>query len=304
MPGERLLAWRDLTGPAIAALDRARTVVAVTCSPIEVHGPHLPTLADVGESEGLFGRASALLLERHPELVVVRLPPVFVAADVLPHVGSLKFSPRTVSRVLEELGTSLARQGFRHLWVGNFHAGPRHILAIERACDRVNRRHGARMISVFSLLARRLTNGSGDLGERLGGVGGITREELQGDQHAGVVETSLLLHLHRALVDDGYGALPARSLERELEEAGRRPLQRGAKPTLLELLRSFPLTARYYERATYSGIPARASAELGATYLEILAGETAEALSGVWTGKVPLEDCFSPHLADASRAPP
>lgn len=289
----RLLEWQSLTGLRIAALDRTRTVVAVTCSPLEVHGPHLPTLADVGEAEGLFARAFQRLLDRHPELVVVRLPPLFTAADVLPHVGSLRFSPSVVSAVLEELGTTLARQGFRHVWVGNFHAGPRHILAIERACDRVNRRHDARMISVFSLLARRIAP-SGDLSERLGGVGGLSRDDLKGDQHAGLVETSLLLRLHGALVDPAFTELPAASVERELEAAGARPLQRGRVMTFLELLRALPLQARYYARETYAGIPAGASAELGELYLDVLGREAAEALSDIWTGKASLAEARSP----------
>lgn len=290
----RLLDWQHMTGARIAALDRARTVVAVSCSPLEVHGPHLPTIADVGESEGLFGRTFEKLVERHDELTVVRLPPVFVAADVLPHVGSLRFSPRTVTTVLEELGATLARQGFRHVWVGNFHGGPRHILAIERACARVNARYDARMISAFSLLARRLTGGTSDLAHKLDGVGGITKEDLKGDQHGGVVETALLLHLHGEHVDSGYRDLPPRSVELDLARAGKRPLQRGPKATLFEILRGLPLRARYYDTDTYSGIPARASAALGAEYLELLSGEAAEVLSEVWQGRVPLEECFSP----------
>ena len=261
----RLLDWQHLTGARIAALDRARTVVAVSCSPREVHGPHLPTLADVGESEGLFGRTFDKLVERHDELTIVRLPPVFVAADVLPHVGSLRFSPRTVTTVLEEL-----------------------------ACARVNARHDARMISAFSLLARRLTGGTSDLAHKLDGVGGITKEDLKGDQHGGVVETALLLHLHGEHVDPGYRDLPPRAGELDLARAGKRPLQRGPKATLFEILRGLPLRARYYDTDTYSGIPARASAALGAEYLELLSGEAAEVLSEVWQGRVPLEECFSP----------
>ena len=109
----RIREWKDLTGPAIEALDRRNTVVVVTCSPLEVHGPHLPVSADMAEAEGLLERTMEMLLERHPEIGFVHLPPIFVAADVLPHRGSLRFRASTVTRVLTELGTTLATQGFR-----------------------------------------------------------------------------------------------------------------------------------------------------------------------------------------------
>lgn len=290
----RLLRWQEMTGPQIAALDPAKTIVLVTCSPLEVHGPHLPTSADMTESEGLLEATATKILERRDDLTFVMLPPVYAASDVLPHRGSLKFSPNVVTAMLEELGATLARQGFRHVWVGNFHAGPRHILAIERACDRVNRRHGGRMVSVFSLLLKRITGGSSDAAAFLAGVGGITKQDLQGDSHGGVVETSMLLHLVGRHVDPGYADLPPRSLELDLERAGRPPLQKADKPTLLEIIRGFPLRARYYDHETYAGIPARASAELGRAYLDRFSSETATALLELWDGKIGLEAQFSP----------
>jgi creatinine amidohydrolase len=289
-----ILDWQNMTGAQIAALEPARTVITVTCSPLEVHGPHLPTAADMAESEGLFGAILGKLAERHRDVTFVRLPPMYVAADVLPHVGSLKFSPRAVTSVLEELGATLARQGFKNLWVGNFHGGPRHILAIERAAHRVNKAHGARMVSVFSLLARRITGGSSDLAAFLDGVGGISKEDLKGDQHGGAVETAMLLHLVGQHVDSGYRDLPARSLELELARDKKRPLQRGEKVTLLEIIRSLPLRARYYERETYAGSPARASADLGRQYLELLSKEAADALTDLLEGRIGLGACYSP----------
>src|SRR6185436_2528300 len=115
------------------------------CSPLEVHGPHLPLIADLGESEGLFARTLELVGEALPDLEFLQLPPIFAAADVVPQRGSLRFRPSTVTRVLVDLGRTLLRQGFRDLWIGNFHAGPRHMLAIERACAAL-RPEGARMI--------------------------------------------------------------------------------------------------------------------------------------------------------------
>lgn len=286
--------WQDMTGPQIAAIDPEKTVVLVSCSPLEVHGPHLPTSADMTESEGLLEETAKKIVARRDDISFVWLPPVYTAADVLPHRGSLKFSPKAVTTILEELGTTLVRQGFRNIWVGNFHAGPRHILAIERACDRVNRRHGGRMVSVFSLLAKQITGGSSDASAFLADVGGITKEDLNGDSHGGVVETSMLLHLVGQHVDPKYGDLPARSLELDLERAGKAPLQKADKPTVFEIIRSLPLRARYYDRETYAGIPGRASAELGREYLDRFSSAAATSLLDLWDGKIGLDEQFSP----------
>lgn len=288
-----VLEWSQMTGRAIDALDRDKTVVLMSCSPLEVHGPHLPTMADVREADGLLERSAQMLRERH-DVTFVRLPWMWTAADVLPHPGSIKFTPRTVATVISEIGVSLARQGFRHVWVGSFHGGPRHVLALEKGCHDAHGASGIGMISVFSLLVKRLTGGSSDLASLLAGIGGITKKELEGDAHGGLVETALLLHLVGQHVDRGYSSLPPRSLELDLAEAGQPPLQKGEKATVIELLRSFPLRQQYYERETYAGAPAKASAELGAQYLDVLAREAADALSELWTGKIGVADCHSP----------
>lgn len=291
---ERLLAWQHLTGPALAALDRAHCVVMVSCSPLEVHGPHLPVFADIREAEGLLDRAAEKMIAADPQISFVKLPSVWVAADVLPHPGSIPFRPKTVIQVLYEIGVSLARQGFRHVWIGNFHGGPRHILAIEEACHRVQRDTGIGMISVFSLIAQKLTGGSSDLAARLDGIGGLRKEQLKGDSHGGAIETAMLLHLAGPHVDPSYRDLPPRSLELELERDGKRPLQMGAAPTVLEILRSLPLRQRYYEHETYSGAPALASEALGEAYLEVLASEASSSLLEVFHGRVLPAACHSP----------
>ena len=286
--------WAQMTGRAIDALDRDRTVIVMSCSPLEVHGPHLPTMADVREADGLVVRSAELLSERHPEIEFVRLPWMWTATDVLPHVGSIKFKPSTVALVISEIGESLARQGFKHLWIGSFHGGPRHVLALEKACADVHAATGMGMISIFSMMVRRITGGSSDLATLLEGIGGITREELKGDSHGGLVETAILLHLVGEHVDRGYASLPPRSIEIDLAERGERAMQKGEKATILELVRSFPLRQQYYERETYAGAPAKATAELGRQYLDVLAREAASALAEVYEGKLPYDACHSP----------
>ena len=59
-----LLRWETLSKSQFDRIDRADAVVFVTCSPLEVHGPHLPLGADVFEGEGLAERCLRFLPER------------------------------------------------------------------------------------------------------------------------------------------------------------------------------------------------------------------------------------------------
>ena len=148
-----LLRWETLTKRRFDELDRARCVVLVTCSPIEVHGPHLPLGADALEGEGLAERILPMLPQRHRERTFLKLPFIYTATDVVPHPGSLFFRPSTTIAVLEDLGRSLAAQGFRDVLVSNFHGSPRHFLAIETACDRLNAEAVAQNPSLAAVIA-------------------------------------------------------------------------------------------------------------------------------------------------------
>ncbi|MCB9611335.1 MAG: creatininase family protein [Sandaracinus sp.] len=287
----RVREWQHLSGVDFESMDRRRTVVLVTCSPLEVHGPHLPVIADNAEAEGLSAAMVEKLCERFDDITFVHLPPIYVASDVLPHHGSLAFRPSTIVRVLEDLGRTLSKQGFRHVWIGSFHGGPRHFLAMEEACARVNRRYGMQMVSVFSLMIARLTSGTANLEEVLGEVSGLGREALEGDNHGGAIETSILLHLLGPHVKPSFKELPRRSVDLDLESRGE-PLL--AHATLWERLRSFREMLLYYARTTYSGAPGLASPEAGERILDTLSTHAADALGELWLGTLDAKDCHSP----------
>lgn len=291
---DRVHDWPLLTRTELDRLDPDKTVVLVTCSPLEVHGPHLPMGADCFEAEAIAHRAAERMLARHRDMHVLRLPPLYVAADVVPQRGSVQFRVSTITRVLTDLGRSLAIQGFRHLWVTSFHGGPRHWLAIEVAADRVNRRWGAAMIPVFSLMISRLTGGNSDLAELLADVAGLPVDVLRGDTHAGTVETAMLLHLLGDRVDPRFGELPRRTVSRKLRELGVRPIADRGHPGLAELLRGFYYKLKYFEKDSYAGDPRHASADMGERLLDHLANLSAEALEEVWAGRLPPERCHSP----------
>jgi len=292
----KLLRWETLTKGQFDRLDRGRTVVLVTCSPLEVHGPHLPLGADALEGEGLAARMLRFLPERHRERTFLKLPFVYAASDPVPQPGSLAFRPSTTIAVLMDLGRSLAAQGFRDVLVSNFHGSPRHFLSIEVACDRVSRERGIRMLCIFSALLSRLNGGGSELGDVLAHLEGVEKADFEGDTHGGLVETSQLLALHPEWVDPGFKELPRRSVELWLEERGeaRPKAQRGKLASLGRMLASFRDGIRFFSEETYSGAPAKASAELGERILDTLAGHAAELVAQLLDGELQEAEWHSP----------
>jgi creatinine amidohydrolase len=287
----RVLDWRLLTGRHFAALDPARCVVTATLSPLEVHGPHLPVATDNAEADELMRRTVLRLAERYPDRTFLRMPPLIVAADVLPQRGSVMFRSSTVVRVVEDLGRSLAAQGFRDIWLSNFHGGPRHFVPLEHACDRVNRRHGARMVSAFSLLITRLTDGHTDLSGILGHLPGLSVETLAGDSHGGVIETSMMLHLFGDAVGAEYRTLPTRTVDLWLAERGA-PAPPADGP--LGRIRHFVNLLKYFADNTYTGAPWAADAAHGSAIFDVLAEHSADALAELLDGRRTPAECRSP----------
>jgi len=287
--------WQYLTGKEFEEIDKSKAVVMVTCSPIEVHGPHLPVVTDNFEAEGITKRTVELVGAKHPEILFLRLPTIYVAADVLPHTGSLMFRSSTIVRVLSDLGRTLAKQGFKNIWVSSFHGGPRHFVAIEQAAHKTNKKYGARMVSLFSLLINRLTQGTPQLSNILGHIKGLSPEVLDGDTHGGVIETSLMLYLLRDCVDPCFKECKRITVDLKLAAEGKPPAaHKPGRASIPQLLRGFKASLKYFETETYAGKPDISTPEIGKEILDTLAGHCAEALSQLWSGQLPLEKCHSP----------
>ncbi|MFN7953174.1 MAG: creatininase family protein [bacterium] len=288
----RLLRWEHVTKDDFDRIDRGEALVLVAVSPLEVHGPHLPLGTDALEAEGLMLRLVELLPERHRERTALALPMVYAAADAVPQPGSLRFSTGTTVRVLTELGTTLAMQGFRNIVVSNFHGSPRHFIALEAACENVNRRHpGTRMVSVFSVLVDRLTGGSAQLERFSDGFTCFTPGDLEGDTHAGVIETGMMLALHAERVSPRYRELPRKTVK---EWAARRgfdagaldPQARAGKTGFRAMLEVWKPNLHYWLHETYAGNPSLATTRNGREVLDTLAAKGAEVVAELLDGKL------------------
>jgi creatinine amidohydrolase len=201
----------ELSSPALDALDRARTVILLTVSPLEEHGPHLPVGVDAFTGRHLAEEVAARLVARRPGWTVVLAPPLYLGTFTFDAVGTVRVRQRAVRDVVADYGASLARAGFRYILVANGHAGPGHLVALEEAATAVSRRHGITMASFTGhlawdfLLGRYVDKLEASLGRPL--TDG-ERRALAEDSHGGWWETSVMLQLRPDLVDDAYRTLP------------------------------------------------------------------------------------------------
>ena len=201
----------EMSTPALDALDRARTVVLLTISPLETHGPHLPLGVDAFTARHFAQSVGDRLVAARPGWSAVLAPTLYLGSFTFDSVGTVSVRQRVVRDTLVDYGSALARAGFRYIVIANGHAGPGHLAALEEAAALVSRRHGITMVSFTGELAwefmrgRYATKIEASLGRTL------TDEEraaLAEDAHGGWWETSLMLLLRPDLVDDSYRTLP------------------------------------------------------------------------------------------------
>jgi creatinine amidohydrolase len=208
----------ELTWPEIDALDRARTVFILPVGMLEEHGPHLPIGADtIGvayEANETAMRVSRAL----PDWRIVIIPALnygHAGANVLGdrpiHPGTYAIRQATLRSVVADLGSQVARNGFKWIFVMSGHAAPTHNSALDEACDFVSERYGATMLHVTALF--RADAAIQSKGEKMSGEY-FSENALSSfgmDIHAGVGETSGMLAVRPDLVRSNYKTLPNRA---------------------------------------------------------------------------------------------
>ena len=244
----RVLFLDEMTAPQVDALDRQRTCVLISISPIEEHGPHLPLATDVIEAEGMVTRLCQRLTRDLRGWTLLIHPSVPLGVDAFPYPGSVSVRPSVIRDLVEDLGASLAREGFTNLLVASHHGSPRHNLAIDAGARRAAR-HGARVLALAGRIIAELYIGQGlDDFMRREGMDAATREMLEADCHAGAWETSEMLLFRPELVQESFRQLP---------------------PVIVSPLALTPSAARQRgDGQGYFGAPAMASRELGERYVE------------------------------------
>jgi len=199
----------DMSLTELSSLDRQRTCIFMSVSPIEVHGPHLPVGTDVLIAEEVKRRLQRELGARHPDLILVDFPPLYCGADPVPFRGSIAISPKALSDILYSYGRDLATQGFRYLVVTDNHGGPRHQLAIHKAIRKLWEKHTFYLIDPFILIYKNMVRHDPDLLASTRLTFGTCGDDA--DNHAGTNETSLVLAAQSKEKDPKYqGVAPSR----------------------------------------------------------------------------------------------
>ncbi|MGH7355518.1 MAG: creatininase family protein [Candidatus Rokuibacteriota bacterium] len=269
----------EMSTPSLDALDRARTAVFLTLSPLETHGPHLPLGVDAFAARHFAQSLADRLVAARPDWSVVLAPTLHVGSFTFDTVGTVAVRQRVVRDVLVDYGDALARAGFRWLFVANGHAGPTHLAALEEAAAIVSRRHGVTMASFTGHLAWEFLRGryvekiEAALGRTLSGD---ERQAFAEDAHGGWWETSLMLLLRPDLVDGSFRDLPPATYSWPERVVPNYPLKNGGRG--------------------YVGYPAKADPAFARATVDVLMTEAMTIVDGLLDGRLRPEDHRSPFF--------
>jgi creatinine amidohydrolase len=275
-----VLRLEELSTPRLDALDRERTVVLLTVSPLETHGPHLPLGVDAFTARHLGEAVAERLVATRPGWTVVLAPTLHVGSHAFTAVGTVPVRQRVVRDLVVDYGRALARSGFRYLLVSSGHGGPGHLVALEEAAAIVSRRHRVTMVSFTGHLAWEFLRGrllpriEAALGRALSEA---ERQALAEDAHGGWWETSMMLALRPDLVDERYRSLPAARYSLRERLVPNYPLRNGG--------------------AGYVGHPARADLAFARATTEVLLSEAMTVVDGLLDGRLRPADGRSPFFA-------
>lgn len=171
------LVLQELTWTDVEAYLKTGDMVIIPLGSTEQHGPHLPLGTDHFEALEM-----ARLISRRTGVMVA---PVLLAGYSVYHSGfpgTLSLRPETMEQVLFETAEILIKYGFRRFMFFNYHGG--NSIVESKVIHRINHTTGATAVSI--------------------GIGASFREDTEPaapfDYHAGIGETSIMLHLKPQLV--------------------------------------------------------------------------------------------------------
>ncbi len=240
----------ELSFEELAALDKTKLVTILPVGATEAHGPHLPLSTDVIIA-GAMARAGAERLSARGQTVLIAPPLAYTSAGYAAGFpGTVSVRPETVTALVVDVVSSLARHGLSRIALANAHLEPAHVASLHAAVAELGARGVAQV--VFPDVTRK------PWALRL------TEEFKSGACHAGQYEGSIVMAERPDLVRDAIRrTLPdnPESLSRAIRD-GKTSFQEAGGPR------------------AYFGAPARASAEEGRASIETLGAILEEAVLG------------------------
>ena len=204
----QVIKLEDLSFVGVAKLDREKSIFFLTFGNLEVHGPELPIGTDyfqaISVRDGLIGKLRAA----HPtdNFVIVPVVPLGEGgaeelAGQEDHVGTFHVRYQTLRNVAIDLGSSIARKGFKHILVVHAHGGPLHNVAFTEAAAFVSEKFHVSMVNLTSMVFAQGYVSPTIMNKYLGNGwedrGGF-------EAHGGAAETSVTMFLRPELVSPAY----------------------------------------------------------------------------------------------------
>ena len=230
----RVVQLAELNSASLAALDPARTALVLLNGPLEAHGPHLPVAADIYQTEYSARIMAHQLADSLCNWTIVLMPTLWYGVDganTIPERndirGTISLRASTLRAIVADVGSQLADQGFRWVFVVHIHGAAHEHVAISDAADFIHETRGVGMFNIGSLGFFESSPAVDSLLRAR--FSAADRARIGFDVHAGMWETSQVLAVRPDLVGRQLRALPdvtVRNWE-ELEVAGRKPAWSG-----------------------------------------------------------------------------
>lgn len=182
--------FAELRHPQVPELISESSIFVQPLGAVEQHGPHLPFVTDFLIASEVAG---AVVADRGDDLDLWLLEPLaYTKSNEHAHFpGSVWLDPQTLLGVLDGVGRAVAATGAQRLVFFNGHGGNTALLNV--ACREIRLAHGLMTFLMHPSVPP-------DHG------GASTADELGMGIHAGLHETSMVLHLRPDLVDMGLAA--------------------------------------------------------------------------------------------------
>lgn len=245
--------FAELRAPDVPTRCSPHAVLVQPIASIEQHGQHLPLATDLLVCEAA---TEAVVNQRGEELDLWLLPPLAYGKsnEHAWAAGTITLSAATLLSVLDELGKSVAATPIRRLAFVNGHGGNTSLLDV--ACRDLHLKYGLMTFLVHPSLPPD-HGGRGNPAELGMGV------------HAGLQETSLVLHLRPDLVDMSAARSNVPTYQQRYSRVGfGKPARHG-------------WLASDFGPDGVIGDPTAATAELGAQMFESIVANLGETLAEV-----------------------
>ena len=191
-----------MTWKEIKSLPKEKTILFLTFAPVEEHGIHMPLGVDLILGERWKEQAIQILSEKNMDYTMLVMPPIpFAQGSVKGFPGNLYVKQRTIFKVAYELLSSIVGWGIKNIIIIASHGDPKHLIAIEQACKKINRKYG---ICAISPMGAFFSHNELDIDLNFDIRIKNCLDKYPNDFHAGWIETSAILDIDKTLVKSEY----------------------------------------------------------------------------------------------------